>query len=150
MNLYPPLLFQRVRIVEIREGFRYCRVEVRRSILTRNLNGSTFGGAIFSAADPFYPVMYWQIFARRGCRVRVWLKSAAVDYLKPARSALSLEFRLDGEEIERAALALEREGRFTARYRTDAVDRHGEACATIETEVYLRLPRPAETDLWAF
>ncbi len=150
LNLYPPLFFQRVRIVEIRDGFRYCRVEVRRSLLTRNLNGSTFGGAIFAAADPFYAVMYWQIFARRGRRVRVWLKSASVQYVKPARTTVTLEFRLSSEEIERAAQALEREGRFAATYRTAALDREGQVCAEIETEVYLRLPYAEEHDMSAF
>ena len=150
LNLYPPLLFNRVRIVEIGEGFRSCRVRVARSLWTRNLHGSTFGGTIFSAADPFYAVMYWQIFARRGQRIQVWLKSANIRYRKPAASALTLDFVLGNDEIERAAAGLEGQGRHTATHRTEAVDRDGDVCAEIETEVYLRLLRADQREVSAF
>jgi acyl-coenzyme A thioesterase PaaI-like protein len=150
LNLYPPLLFNRVRILEIGAGFRSCRVRVARSLWTRNLHGTTFGGTIFSAADPFYAVMYWQIFARRGQRIQAWLKSARIRYRKPAATALILDFALELEEIERAAAGLAAQGRYTATYSTEAVDRDGAVCAEIETEVYLRLPRPDQPEVSAF
>jgi len=150
LNLYPPFLFNRIRVLEFGAGFRACRVRVSHSVLTRNLQGTTFGGTIFSAADPFYALMYWQIFARRGQRVQAWLKSARVDYRRPAASALSLEFRLSEEEIERAISAVESEGRFVRSYLVEAVDRDGEVCAEIETEVYLRRPRAGQKELSGF
>jgi acyl-coenzyme A thioesterase PaaI-like protein len=141
LSLYPTLLFSRIRITRVGPGFRSCTVRIARSLITRNLNGTTFGGTIFSAADPFYAVMYWQIFARRGIRVQTWLKSARIEYLKPAATALTLDFVLTDEDIARAARQLEREGRYIRSHSVEAVDRHGRTCAVIETEVYLRLPR---------
>jgi acyl-coenzyme A thioesterase PaaI-like protein len=143
LNLYPPLLFHRIRIVKIDPGFRKIRVRVARSFLTRNLNGTIFGGSIFSAADPFYSVMYWQIFARRRKRIQVWLRSASVHYRKPAATALTLEFSLTEEQIREADAALQEEGKYVRVFSTDALDLSGEVCATIETEVYLCLPGPA-------
>ena len=49
LNLYPPLLFNRIRIVEVGPGIRYLRIRVGKSLLTRNLHGSIFGGTIYSA-----------------------------------------------------------------------------------------------------
>ena len=141
LSLYPTLLFSRIRITRVGPGFRSCTVRIARSLITRNLNGTTFGGTIFSAADPFYAVMYWQIFARRGIRVQTWLKSARIEYLKPAATALTLEFALTDEDVARAVRQLEREGRFIRSHSVEAVDRRGDPCAVIETEVYLRLPR---------
>jgi acyl-coenzyme A thioesterase PaaI-like protein len=125
-------------------------VRVAKSLLTRNLNGTTFGGTIFSAADPFHAVMYWQVLARRGLAVRVWLKAAGVEFLRPASSALTLEFRLAEDDVADALAALERQGRFVRRFRTDAVDGRGAICARIETEVYLRLPRRGHPEGSAF
>jgi acyl-coenzyme A thioesterase PaaI-like protein len=150
LSLYPTLLFSRIRITRVGPGFRSCSVRIARSLITRNLNGTTFGGTIFSAADPFYAVMYWQIFARRGIRVQTWLKSARIRYFKPAATALTLEFALTDEDVERAAGELEREGRFTRTHAVDAVDTNGQTCATIETEVYLRLPRADQKEGSAF
>lgn len=70
LNLYPPFLFQRVRIARIAEGFLACDVRVKKSFLTRNLQGTTFGGTIYSAADPIYALLLWQAVAHRGCASR--------------------------------------------------------------------------------
>ena len=141
LNLYPPLFFQRVRVVGFDPGIRRGRVRVAKSILTGNLHGTIFGGTIFSAADPLYAIMYWQIFAREGMQVASWLKSARIAYLKPAATALTLEFVLGDEDVERARESLEQEGRYTCTHRVEAVDAKGRVVAEIDTEVYLRLVR---------
>ncbi len=45
LNLYPPLLFQRIRVVRIGPGFRSGQVRVGHGLLTRNLHGTTFSKA---------------------------------------------------------------------------------------------------------
>ena len=139
LNLFPPFLFNRIRILSVTDGFRSCRVRVRHSLLTRNLNGTTFGGTIFSAADPFYAVMFWQVFARKGLKVQSWLKSASIDYLKPASGDLFLNFDLTEDDIREAEETLERDGRYTRTFRVEALDRSGRACARMRNEVYLRM-----------
>jgi acyl-coenzyme A thioesterase PaaI-like protein len=141
LNLYPPFVFNRIHIVSIGKGFRSCTVRISRSPLTRNLNGSIFGGSIFAAADPFYAVMLWQIFGRKGIRVQTWLRSASIRYLKPASSRLTLEFALSDEQVETAAAELTRNGRFVCTYDIEARNVAGELCAAIKTEAYIRIPR---------
>jgi acyl-coenzyme A thioesterase PaaI-like protein len=150
LNLYPPLLAQRIRVVEIAPGFTAARVRVAKSLLTRNLFGTTFGGTIFAAADPIHAILYWQVFARRGRAVQAWLKSARIEYLRPAASALTLTFALGDGDVEDAAAALDAEGRFRRAFRTEAIDTQGQVCAVIETEVVLRLPRGAQKEVSAF
>lgn len=150
LNLYPPFLFNRIRILHIGPGFRSCTVRVSRSLLTRNLNGTIFGGTIFSAADPFYALMYWQIFARRGERLRTWLKSARIEYLRPAASALRLEFVIDDADVERAVAALDLEGRYVHTHVIDVLDAERRVCARVENEVYLRRGRRDEPEASTF
>lgn len=150
LNLFPPLLFQRVRVLEIGDDFRSCRVRVKRSILTRNLHGTTFGGTIFAAADSPLPVLMWQIFAHRGLKVESWLQAGEIRYDKPAATDLFLDFVLTDEEVEEAAAELKERGRFRRRHEILAKDRTGEVCARITMEIYVRLPRDDQGGLSAF
>jgi len=150
MNLFPPLLFNRIRITSLSDDFLDCTVRVSRSLLTRNLQGSTFGGTIFSSADPFYAIMYWQALAHRGIHVQAWLRSATIRYLKPATTALTLRFALTEEDLREALAALERQGRFTKEHRIEIMNKKGEICAIVETEVYLRTPRTGQREVSGF
>ena len=105
LNCFPPLFFQRIRIEEFSDDFRYCRIRVKKSWLSRNLHGATFGGTIFSGADPAFGIMYWQVFAQRGERVQAWIKSARIRFQKPARSSLVYEYRITDEDVA-AAMSL--------------------------------------------
>lgn len=150
LNLYPPLLFTRVRIKEFGEGFRTCRVVVGRSLLTRNLHGTTYGGAIFNGFDPIYPILYWQIFARRGEALRMWLKAADIDYRKPASSALTINFVVTDEDIERARAGMDENGKYVAVHEADAVDEDGAVCVRGRMHVYMRRLSEGQTAVSGF
>jgi acyl-coenzyme A thioesterase PaaI-like protein len=150
LNLYPPFLVQGIRVARLSTDFRRATIRVRRGLLTRNLNGSVFGGTIYAAADPIYAVMYWQVMAHRGIRAQAWLKSATVRYLRPATTSLTYAFELQDEDVEQAVEALAREGRFARSHRVEAVDRQGQVCAVLDTEVVLRRPREDQRGTSAF
>lgn len=150
MNLFPPLLFGGVRVLRFGPGFRTCRVRVARSLFTRNLQGTTFGGTIFSAADPFHAVMYWQILAHRGLAIQAWLKRATIDYRKPAATALTMDFALGDDDVEAAVRALAESGRFEREFHVAALDRGGAVCAEVTTLVHLRHPRADQRGVSAF
>lgn len=150
LNLFPPFLFNRIRVIEFSPEFRSCRVRVKPSLLTRNLQGTMFGGTIFSAADPFHALLYWQVFAHRGLRIQAWLKSATIDYRRPVATALTFEFTLSEADIREAEQRLRSDGRFSKVHRTEAVDEQGQVCAVVDTEVYLRIPRAEQPAASAF
>ncbi len=103
-----------------------------------NFNKSIFGGTIFSAADPFYAIMYWQIFARKGIKVQSWLKSAKIRYKKPGNTSLTLKFELTEKDISDAETALQTIGKFVRTFPVEVIDKHGEICAVVDIEVYMR------------
>src|SRR4051812_40804109 len=88
MRLYPPLFFQRIWVVKFDKGFKGVQVKIKKSILNKNYNDSIFGGTIFSAADPFYPVLFHQLLSKKGYKLRVWSNSSTIEYLKPGLSDL--------------------------------------------------------------
>ena len=150
LNFFPPWLIQGIRIVELDPAFRRCVVRVRRSRLTANLQGTTFGGTIFCAADPIFAILYWQILAHRGIHAHAWLRGASIRYLAPAATALTLEFALSEDDVARALSAIEREGRYARKHLVEARDASGVVCAVAETEVYLKRAPDDVKDASAF
>ena len=150
MRFYPPLFFQRIWIKRFDQEFRGCTVKIARSILNRNYNGSIFGGTIYTATDPFYAILFDQIMQRRGFKVRVWLKSASIQYLKPGRSNLYFTIQITDEMIIDAENALKTNGKFIKAYPMEITNASGEICATVINEVYMRNLHTGETSKVAY
>ena len=138
MRLYPPLFFQRIWVKKFDKNFRGVEVKISKSIFNRNYNSSIFGGTIFSAADPFYAVLFDQVLQRKGYRVRVWLKGASISYLKPGHTNLYFKINLSESDIEEAEHALITVGKFIKSYPMAITDVNGTVCASLTNEVYIR------------
>jgi acyl-coenzyme A thioesterase PaaI-like protein len=136
--LYPPLLFQRIWIRRFHPGFRGVDVKINKSLFNKNYNGSIFGGTIYAATDPFYAILFDQILQRQGFKVRVWLKSAAIQYLKPGRDNLYFTIVITDEMLNHAIEALNTTGKFVMAYPVEIYNVAGELCATVTNEVYIR------------
>jgi acyl-coenzyme A thioesterase PaaI-like protein len=139
IRFYPPLFFQRIWVKSFAKGFKGVEVKISKSIFNKNYNNSIFGGTIFSAADPFYPLLFHQIFLRRGHNVIVWLKSAQVQYLKPAATNMHFSISIPDETILEAEQMLVTEGKFIRTFTIEILDNNNEVCAIVQSEAYARL-----------
>jgi len=135
---YPPLLFQRIWVRRFHSGFRGVDVKINKSLFNKNYNGSIFGGTIYAATDPFYALLFDQLLQREGFKVRVWLKSASIQYLKPGRSTLYFTIIVTDEMLNDAITALNTTGKFVRVYPMEILNKQGEICATVMNEVYVR------------
>jgi hypothetical protein len=142
--LYPPLLFQRIWVKRFHPGFTGVDVKISNSFLNRNYNGSIFGGSIYAATDPFYAILFDQLMQRSGFKVRVWLKSAAIQYLKPGLSDLHFTLIITEQMIAEAVHSLTETGKFVKAYPMELYNKKGELCVTVMNEVYLRHKFPGE------
>ena len=138
LNIFPPLFFNRIILKEISEDYSHMKVKLRRSILNINFHKTIFGGTIFSAFDPYLPTMYYNIFHQKNRKLEVWLKSAKINYLKPADSHLILEFRINKKDIELAEKELNSKGKIEIWHCIKAINKNGIVCAESEILVFLR------------
>lgn len=138
LNLYPPLLFQRIVVKKIYTDFRGADVKIVNSMVNRNYNGSIFGGTIYAATDPFYAILFDRILQNKGYDVRVWLKSASIQYLKPGKTNLYFTIQITDSMIADAEQQLVEFGKFVKAYPMELYDEDGQLCATVMNEVYLR------------
>lgn len=150
LNAYPPFRFNRIRITNIEKGYRACTVRIKKSIFNKNMNGTIFGGSLFSASDPFYAILYWQIFERKGYKVQTWLKSAEIHYMRPADQTLYIDFKLTEEEINEAEMSLNTIGKYKQSHEIRYKSKDGDVYVIAKTEVYIRLTKASQQALSGF
>jgi len=138
LRFYPPLLFQRIWVIRFEKGFRGVKVKVNKSLLNNNYNNSIFGGTIFASADPFYPLLFHQILTHKGYKVRVWLKSAEINYIKPGRTDLFFNINITEDDIQEVEHVLNTGGKHVKAYPIEMYSKEGELCVTVNCHVYIR------------
>jgi len=138
LNIFPPLLFNRIVLKEISDDFLEMRVVLRRALFNINFHKTIFGGSIFSACDPYFPTMYYHIFANKNRKLIIWLKSAEIQYLRPADTSLKLHFKITKEDVALAEKALDKVGKIEIWHNVEAINKKGIVCAKAKMLVYLR------------
>lgn len=150
MRFYPPLFFQRIWVQRFGKDFKSVEVKINKSFLNINYHGSIFGGSIFSATDPFHAILFDQILKHKGFKVRVWLKSGEIKYLKPGRSALYFKIHISDADLSEAETALRTAGKFIKSFPIEIYNAEGEICVSVRNEVYIRNLHPIENQTPSF
>ncbi len=138
LNLWPPFLFQGIRVKHIDSAFQVADVDVKRSILTRNIMGTTFGGAMMAAADPFFPILYWRTLANEGHSLDVWLRAQEAEFVVPADQTVRLHFSMNAQQLDKAREGILGVGRVDLVDEVEAVLPGGEVAARFRITSSLR------------
>ncbi|MES2512551.1 MAG: DUF4442 domain-containing protein [Bacteroidota bacterium] len=138
MRLYPPLLLQRIWVQKIHKNFRGADIKINRSLFTLNFGRAIFGGTIYSATDPFYAMLFGQILRNKNYHVTVWLKSASIQFLKPARTDLFYKIRITDEMVAEMEDELNAKAVFIKTYPIEVYSKNGGLCAIAKNEIYIR------------
>lgn len=136
MNLYPPYFFSRTRVKSISPDWREIVVELPKTLLTRNYVGTTFGGSLYAASDPFFMLMLIKILGIKD--YIIWDKGAEIDFKKPARSKITYRFVITDEDLRHIQKSLEETGKTIPIFHVDGIDTDGNVCVSIKKHVYLR------------
>jgi acyl-coenzyme A thioesterase PaaI-like protein len=135
VNLYPPYLGMGVRVRSFRDDFTRFEVELRARWYNRNLFGTHFGGSLYSMCDPFFVFI---ITMNLGRGYIVWDKSAAIEFLKPARGTILGVFEISRQRLEEIRAEVDALGRNTYDFEADLVDEQGQVVARVTKQVYVR------------
>ena len=138
-NLHPAYRRSGARIAYIDATLREVRVRLPLNRATRNLNGTIYGGSIYSAVDPVHAVMLVSLLGPRD--YMAWTKEAHVRFRRAARTELTARFVLEAEDVRAVREEIERAGRVERRYTVELVDAHGHVCAECDILVHLHARR---------
>jgi hypothetical protein len=70
--------------------------------------------------------------------VRVWLKSAQINYLKPGRTDLFFDINIGEKDVGEIEDALNTHGKHVKAYPIEMFNKEGELCVTVSSEIYIR------------
>ncbi|NKE36372.1 DUF4442 domain-containing protein [Natronococcus sp. JC468] len=135
-NLFPAYRRTGGRVTYIAPDWQEVRVKLPLNWRTRNYVGTTFGGSMYAAVDPFYMMM---LLKNLGDEYVVWDKEAEIRFKKPGRKTLYARCTITDEEIAaiEAELATEGTESVDRHYTVDLVDGEGTVHATVRNTVYV-------------
>ena len=139
LNLWIPFIFNRIKIIDISNDFRSIDVCLKLSFWNRNPGKAIWGGAIFSAADSFYPIMLKQNALINGIQTQFFTKSTHVSYLKEAKTKLIFNFKLTDDEVINMVNILTAEKKYQEWHTVYGIDDFGNKCVKVKIQPYLRI-----------
>ncbi len=133
-NFFPAYRRTGARITYIDDRWTEVRIKLPLNLWTRNYVGTLYGGSMYAAVDPIFMVMLIKIL---GPRYVVWLKAAAISFLKPGKGTLYARFVLEEEEIRRIRDELAAKPSLERIYDIDLTDAAGAVHASIRETLYI-------------
>lgn len=139
-NLWPCYRGTGGRVTFIASDWREVRVRLPLSWRTRNYVGTTFGGSLYGAVDPFFMIM---LMKNLGPGFTVWDKAATIRFRRPGRGTLRATFKLDEPELAEIRALLLGEPKVDRAYTVLLVDEKGDIYAEIEKTIHISLNKPS-------
>lgn len=135
INWYPPYLGMGIRVRSYAPDFTRFEVELRARWYNRNLFGTHFGGSLYAMCDPFFVFI---VMMNLGKGYIVWDKSAAIEFLKPARGTILGVFEISSERLAEIRAEVDELGKNTYHFEADLTDETGQTVARVSKEIYVR------------
>jgi len=133
-NFFPAYRGTGARITYIAGDWREVRIKLPLNWRTRNYVGTTFGGSLYGAVDPFYMMM---LIKNLGADYVVWDKAATIRFRKPGRATLYARFVLEEEELNIIKSALGATSSVDRTYSVELIDGEGVVHASVEKVIYI-------------
>ena len=136
LNLWPPFLFNSIRLQTLSDDWSEARVVLRLRPWNRNYVRTQFGGNLFAMTDPF-----WMLLAMHqlGRDYLVWDKAGAIDFVAPGREDVYAHFKLEPSVVEELRQAAAGGGKVLRWFETEVTTASGEVVARVRKQLYVRL-----------
>jgi acyl-coenzyme A thioesterase PaaI-like protein len=134
-NLYPPYLGAGIKVEEISDNYQYLRVRLKLRFYNRNYVGIQFGGSMYSMTDPHYMLL---LINNLGPEYIVLDKAASIDYVKPGKTDVIAEFRIDDALINTVKEKTKDGDKYFFDLPVNIVDINGQLIATLVKTLYVR------------
>lgn len=134
LELYPPFLVMRIKVLEMSDNWRHIRIRLPLNAFSRNLGGTMFGGSQAALADPIAALACARVFPGYS----VWTRAMEIDFHKSGNTDLELRFDLSAEQEAAIAAELAAQGRATPTFEYGFYLEDGTRCSLIRNTVAIR------------
>ncbi len=134
LELYPPFVPMRIKVMEIGDGWRSVRIKLPLNARSRNPGGVMFGGYQAALADPIAALACARVFPGYS----VWTRAMTISFEHGGNSDLEMRFSLTSEREREIRMELERAGRATPTFEYGYFRTDGVRCTVIRNTVAIR------------
>jgi acyl-coenzyme A thioesterase PaaI-like protein len=134
MELYPPFFMMGIKILEVRDNWRFVRIRLPLTHFSRNLGGTMFGGYQASLADPIAALSCSRVFPGYS----VWTRAMTIDFQKGGSTDLELRFEMHKAQEDAIAAELQAKGRATPTFEYGFYLSDGTRCTHVSNTVAIR------------
>lgn len=135
MNIWPPLLFSRIRVITLTDDFRKAEVKMTLSTWNRNTMGTHFGGSLFAMTDPFYVTL---LMAHLGRGYVVWDKFSDIDFIKPGKGTVHAKFLISDQLLTDIKTHTANGDKYLPVLPVNIYDDNGDVVAKVNKTIYIR------------
>lgn len=134
LELYPPFVPMRIKVLEIAEGWRSVRIRLPLNAMSRNPGGVMFGGYQAALADPIAALACARVFPGYS----VWTRAMSISFDHGGTSDLEMRFSLTPDQEAAIRIELGRDGRSTPTFEYGYFRNDGVRCTVIRNTVAIR------------
>lgn len=134
IELYPPFFLMRVKVLEIRDDWRFVRMKLPLNTFSRNPGGVMFGGYQAALADPVAAMACARVFPGYS----VWTRAMNIDFQLGGSTDLELVFEFPPAQERAIAAELQERGRATPTFEYAFHLADGRRCSVISNTVAIR------------
>lgn len=134
-NLYIPYIGAGVRVEDLSKDFKYMRVCLKLRFYNRNYVGTQFGGSLYSMTDPHFMFL---LMNHLGKDYFVWDKAAKIEFIKPGKTHIKAEFRIDDQLIDLIREKTKSGEKYIFDLPVALYDLNGDMVARVEKTLYVR------------
>lgn len=135
INFYPPLLGAGIRVYQMAKDFSLIRVRMKLTFWNKNYVNTHFGGSIYAMCDPFFMLILIQ---KLGPDYIVWDKAAQVEFIKPGRGTLYVDFSIPIETVDEIKETIKEKRRMEKFFSVDVLNEKGDIIARVGKTIYIR------------
>lgn len=134
LEIYPPFLLMRVKVLELADDWRRIRIRLPLNTFSRNPGGVMFGGYQAAVADPIAALACARVFPDYS----VWTRAMSIDFQRGGSTDLELRFEFSAELEASIRRELETGGRATPTFEYGYYLRDGSRCTVVRNTVAIR------------
>ncbi len=134
LELYPPFLMMRIKVLEIADGWRRIRIRLPLNTVSRNPGGVMFGGFQAALADPIPALACARIFPGQS----VWTRAMSIRFDVGGHTDLELRFDMDPAQEEAIENELVARGRANPVFEYAYFLEDGTRCSLLTNTVAIR------------
>lgn len=136
LNLWPPFLFNAIRVQLVNADYSEARVVLRLRFWNRNYVRSQFGGNLFAMTDPFWMLL---VMHQLGKDYYVWDKAGTIDFVAPGYEDVYAHFKLEPDVVDELRNAAAGGDKVLRWFETEVKTASGKVIAVVRKQIYVRL-----------